>query len=976
MGIHSDPNNLRLVEVKETMKDKASEAEMVATDIITKVLDNLPKVLKTNPEEVGELSQLQLTREKVALANVKLYKKYLIDEMLSELRPCKQCNQTIPRRDHLVHQDRCIEGHKPQVKSCEYCKQSDLRQCTFSHHSECVARERVKCTCGEQLVLSDYIKHFKNCEKAEVVEVPVTSGGSKLQGSVECDGCHSSLAINKVRDHSKVCQTKPLFGVRRLFTFNCWGCNDEVLYPDMRNHILKCKELLLSLETGKQRPEDIGKELLPFNYLSMKSVTCDKESGSVLVLRCMELSHVSKPYTGAILYKDFLYQSDTVSTEEKLFNSLTLKVKDRTGKLIEISARGMEVLSNAVVLSDLIEEDEDEVVILTPEHSIRTAKAAPAPEEQEEELLQAGFTVSRVEKFKVGTEVFPLYSRAETKSEMRQVAIIKQNRIYYGEGESKLKAREDLLRSVTTQREGKRKIVLLRTSDEDTGPELKRQKLEDGLKGLHFVKGEKARLEELIIKNGFSLSKDRFRYQGWSYKQFGNSSDGNKNIAIIFNGQIILGSGKNIIQARQEVIHNMQNPSAENELEKEKTREPEDLHQKLMTLQGYERLSGDAFHFGGDRYSLWSIVEPDNHCLSVMVKGRLYYSNGSTRAKSTNNLVISILENKSFDVAEEYTRHLNGCSYHIKEMSKPKSDANTSGIMDETETVSGEQEPETAESKLRAMGFGLLPGATVDIEGAVYQMWSKPSGRVNKGKEIAIIIDDKIYTGKGVTLRACQISIYWKFLTRRVEESRGEEGQESNVEIVLRNLDRIRNQCEEKGAVQFLLKLGFKVSGHQVEVGGSRFIIWVPRREKENIVQMATIHSRVPLIVKHASWEGSLDKLKALIRLRIFVDPSLKGDPGQSIPCDKVNSSSVEPVGEYSDESLALEGLNPAPSRGGNPAPSSGGNTEPSIGGKPRVRYDGVGALLALLNGSKSVPTAQVQPDVVFFSLKNTIVLC
>ena len=538
-------------------------------------------------------------------------------------------------------------------------------------------------------------------------------------------------------------------------------------------------------------------------------------------------------------------------------------------------------------------DDDDDIIILTPEEYGRTSKPRSSPDD---ELDRQGFTLSRVEKIKIGLDIYPLFNQTTQDIQgFKEIAVILENKIFYGGGETKMKAREDLLKNVNEGKEGQRTNIL--TEGVDVSEKVLMNP-DDYCSKLEKMKGNKKYLKGLIEREKFIEDKYKLNLNGSMYTQYSKylGSEQGYALLVIDGTRLVSGQGRTLKECRRQIINKWKDvvPAGEICLDLQ-PRDPRFL--KLMSSLNYKRMPEEGFHFGGERISLWGQFSEQSFNISGIVKKRLYFATGSTKEDAIGNIVDKILAKKSSDIYLELERH----------------DINNREEVKESEI---KKKPElSVEEKLTADGFHLKNGENVELEASTYPVWYN-------GNHIAVVINDIPYYGTGRSVKECRAAVVWSYLTTRVGRICGEEEKSPNVSVVMKNLEQIKNLGREKGPEQYLVQLGFRISQYFVLVDQIKYILWVPRQTKDIIISIATVCQSMPLIVKYKSRVGAEEKLKALISLKHFLNPEMK--PGKY-----ENLQDKAEVREPRSEEHKTSG-----------------------GGKPGVRYHGVGQFLSQLKAT------------------------
>ena len=538
-----------------------------------------------------------------------------------------------------------------------------------------------------------------------------------------------------------------------------------------------------------------------------------------------------------------------------------------------------------------INDDDDDIIILTPEEYGRTLNPKSSPDD---ELGRQGFTLSRVEKIKIGLDIYPLFNQTTQDIKgLKEIAVILENKIFYGCGETKMKAREDLLKNVNEGKEGQRTNIL--TEVEDVSEKVLINP-NDYCSKLEKMKGNKKYLKGLIEREKFIEDKYKLNLNGSMYTQYSKylGSEQGYALLVIDGTRLVSGQGRTLKDCRKQIINKWKDvvPAGEICLDLQ-PRDPRFL--KLMSSLNYKRMPEEGFHFGGERISLWGQFSEQSFNLSGIVQKRLYYASGATKEDAVANIVDKILAKKCSDIYLELEKH---------------------EIKNREEVKESENKPQlSVEEKLTADGFHLKNVEIVEFETSKYPVWSK-------GNHIAVVINDIPYYGTGRSKDECRAAVAWSYLTTRVGRVCGEEEKSPNVSVVLKNLEQITNLGREKGPEQYLVQLGFRISQYFVVVDQIKYILWVPRQAKDIIISIATVCQSMPLIVKYKSRTGAEEKLKALISLKHFLNP--KSKPGKY---EKIEDNAE--VREPRTEEHKTPG-----------------------GGKPGVRYHGVGEFLSQLKAT------------------------
>ena len=351
-------------------------------------------------------------------------------------------------------------------------------------------------------------------------------------------------------------------------------------------------------------------------------------------------------------------------------------------------------------------------------------------------------------------------------------------------------------------------------------------------------------LQDLLKEKGFEQMRSS-TYLGEISKSFIKYKQERKNVVVvtIFKETFYFGTGRQQITASESINWKINLAIKTGAINTENL--PDSIYAKVMRHKGYTQLK-DEFHFAGKELTLWGRSSGCNggeYWLALNQDQAVFYAVGSDKTQATQNIILKLMRKQSVDLDDEYAAIKNSrpsakldVDYEaiedpqppVEEPQKPPTKRETSPEIEIIEiidkptvaavTVDVKKAPvETPEERLRARGFSLIEGLTWTFQGIVYPVWRLEKAAVGL-LELGIVCEEDFISADGDSEGRCQLEVYWRLISRRVENMAGCRKDPQSASEALEEVQARRELCSDQGPTYFLISRGFKVIFHFITV--------------------------------------------------------------------------------------------------------------------------------------------------------------
>jgi len=375
-------------------------------------------------------------------------------------------------------------------------------------------------------------------------------------------------------------------------------------------------------------------------------------------------------------------------------------------------------------------------------------------------------------------------------------------------------------------------------------------------------------LRDLLKERGFEQMRS-LTYLGEISKSFIKHIQERKNVVVvtIFKETFYFGGGRKHITASESIIWKINLAIKTGAINSENS--PDSIYAKVMRHKGYIQMK-DEFHFAGRELTLWgqsSGHSAGDYRLSLRQGQAVFYGTGPDKTQATQNIILQLMRKQCVDLDDEYATIKNqqpsaklNVDYKaikssqppaaIEEPKRPATKREPSPeieiieIKDETTDAAAtmevkKEEPEikvepmllevpleTPEERLRARGFSLIEGLIWTFQGIVYPVWRLEKAAAVGLLELGIVCEEDFISAEGDSEGRCQLEVYWRLISRRVQDVAGHRPDPQSWREALEELEARRELCSDQGPTYFLILHGFKVSPKKLDIEGKKVVVW------------------------------------------------------------------------------------------------------------------------------------------------------